>query len=47
VRVKICGITRPDDAELAVSLGAWAIGLTFHEPSPRMVDVETAAVIGA
>jgi phosphoribosylanthranilate isomerase len=47
VHVKICGITRPEDAELAVSLGAWAIGLIFHEPSPRAVDVTTAAEIGA
>jgi phosphoribosylanthranilate isomerase len=47
VHVKICGITRPDDAEQAVSLGAWAIGLTFHEPSPRKVDLQTAATIGA
>jgi len=47
VHVKICGITRPEDAELAVALGAWAIGLIFHEPSPRVVDVTTAAEIGA
>jgi phosphoribosylanthranilate isomerase len=47
VRVKICGITRPEDAEHAVSLGAWAIGLIFHEPSPRKADLETAAAIGA
>jgi phosphoribosylanthranilate isomerase len=47
VHVKICGITRPEDAELAVSLGAWAIGLIFHEPSPRAVDVTTAADIGS
>jgi phosphoribosylanthranilate isomerase len=47
VHVKICGITRPEDAELAVSLGAWAIGLIFHEPSPRAVDLTTAAEIGA
>src|SRR3954447_15030712 len=47
VRVKICGITRRDDAELAVELGAWAIGLIFHEPSPRKVDPDTAAAIGA
>jgi phosphoribosylanthranilate isomerase len=47
VRVKICGITRRDDAELAVELGAWAIGLIFHEPSPRRVDLQMAAAIGA
>jgi phosphoribosylanthranilate isomerase len=47
VQVKICGITRRDDAELAVGLGAWAIGLIFHGPSPRKVDVDTAAAIGA
>src|SRR3954466_9594252 len=47
VRVKICGITRPEDAEQAVGLGAWAIGLIFHEPSPRKVDLDMAAAIGA
>jgi phosphoribosylanthranilate isomerase len=47
VRVKICGITRREDAELAVELGAWAIGLIFHEPSPRRADPQEAAAIGA
>jgi phosphoribosylanthranilate isomerase len=47
VRVKICGITRRDDAELAVELGAWAIGLIFHEPSPRKAELQAAAAIGA
>jgi phosphoribosylanthranilate isomerase len=47
VHVKICGITRPEDAELAVSLGAWAIGLIFHAPSPRAVDMAAAQEIGA
>lgn len=47
MQVKICGITRPEDAELAVSLGAWAIGLIFHEPSPRSVEMATAEAIGA
>jgi phosphoribosylanthranilate isomerase len=46
-RVKICGITRADDAHRAVDLGAWAIGLIFHEPSPRSVDVDVAEAIGA
>jgi phosphoribosylanthranilate isomerase len=47
VRVKICGITRRDDAQLAIELGAWAIGLIFHEPSPRKADLDVAAAIGA
>ena len=44
-RVKICGITRREDADLAVSGGAWAIGLNFAAESRRRVDVETAAEI--
>ena len=44
-RVKICGITRPEDGALAASLGADAIGLVFHRPSPRFVDLETARSI--
>ena len=47
MRVKICGITRREDAELAVGHGAWAIGLIFHEPSPRRADLQVAAGIGA
>lgn len=35
--VKICGITRPQDARLAEELGAWAIGLNFYAKSPRAV----------
>ncbi len=35
VRVKICGVTRVQDAHLAEELGAWAIGLNFYEKSPR------------
>jgi phosphoribosylanthranilate isomerase len=34
-RVKVCGITCLEDAELAVELGAWAVGMVFYEPSPR------------
>lgn len=47
MRVKICGITRRDDAELAIELGAWAIGLIFHDPSPRRVELDAAVAIGA
>jgi phosphoribosylanthranilate isomerase len=45
-RVKICGITRSEDARLAAELGAWAIGLVFHGPSPRAVDLDDAEQIG-
>ncbi len=44
-RVKICGITRLDDAELAVELGAWAIGMVFFGPSPRRCSLEEAQSI--
>jgi len=37
-KVKICGVTRPQDARLAEKLGAWAIGLNFYEKSPRAVS---------
>jgi phosphoribosylanthranilate isomerase len=44
-RAKICGITSREDAELAVGLGAWAIGLIRWPRSPRACDAETAAAI--
>ena len=42
-RVKVCGITRPEDAELAVELGAWALGFILWAPSPRAADPAVAA----
>ena len=46
-RVKICGITNLEDAEEAVRLGAWAIGLNHHPASPRMCPPDAAAEIGS
>ena len=45
VRVKICGITRPQDALAAANAGADAIGLVFYEKSPRYVTIDTARLI--
>jgi len=45
VRVKICGITSPEDARAAVVAGADALGFMFYEPSPRCVTPEQAAAI--
>jgi phosphoribosylanthranilate isomerase len=42
-RVKVCGITRPEDAELAVELGAWALGFILWPGSARHVDPAMAA----
>lgn len=46
-KVKICGITRLEDAELAASLGAWAIGMIFYRHSPRRCSPAQAQLITA
>jgi phosphoribosylanthranilate isomerase len=46
-RVKICGITRLEDAELAAELGAWALGMIFYDASPRSCSLEQAQAIVA
>lgn len=45
--VKICGITSLADAELAVELGAWAIGMIFYDGSPRQCSLAEAQRITA
>ncbi len=40
--VKVCGVTRLQDAQLAVELGAWAVGMVFYEPSPRACSMDEA-----
>jgi len=42
VRIKICGITRPGDAEQALALGADTVGCVFHVASARHVTAEIA-----
>jgi phosphoribosylanthranilate isomerase len=45
--VKICGITRLEDAEAAVAAGAGAIGFVFWPKSPRFIDPHRARAIAA
>lgn len=47
VRVKICGLCTPEQAELAVRAGADAIGMVFHPDSPRYVEPAAAREICA
>ena len=42
LRVKICGITREEDARLAADLGAWAVGFIFWPGSARFVHPQVA-----
>jgi phosphoribosylanthranilate isomerase len=44
-RVKVCGLTRPEDALAAARFGADAVGLIFYPRSPRVVDIERARTV--
>ncbi len=46
-RVKICGITKAEDAAQAARLGADAIGMVFYDASPRHVSIEQSRKIVA
>jgi phosphoribosylanthranilate isomerase len=45
LRVKICGVTRPDDARAAVDAGADYVGLNFYAKSPRYLGIHDAAAV--
>ncbi len=45
VRIKICGITTPDDGVMAAAAGADAVGLVFWPKSPRFIDAAQARAI--
>jgi phosphoribosylanthranilate isomerase len=47
VKVKICGITRVEDARAAIAFGADLIGLNFYAPSPRSISLQRAKEIRA
>lgn len=44
-KVKICGITRSEDARAAVDAGAHALGFVFYRPSPRYIEPAAARYI--
>lgn len=44
-RIKVCGLTRLEDAVLSTQLGAWALGFIFYPQSPRYVAPETVRKI--
>ncbi|MTI12938.1 phosphoribosylanthranilate isomerase [Sansalvadorimonas verongulae] len=45
MKVKICGLRNPSDAQVAAECGADAIGFMFYEPSPRNLTLEEGRVL--
>ncbi|MDD9899395.1 MAG: phosphoribosylanthranilate isomerase [Alphaproteobacteria bacterium] len=45
MRIKICGLTRYEDAKLAHNLGAWALGFIFYEGSKRCITTDAAETV--
>ncbi len=45
IRIKICGVTTPEDARLVADAGADAVGLNFYPKSPRFVTPTQAAAM--
>jgi phosphoribosylanthranilate isomerase len=46
-KIKFCGLTDPDDAVLAVRVGAWAVGMIMWPGSPRRCSLDVATEIAA
>ncbi len=46
-RIKICGLTREQDIDVAVSAGVDAVGFVLYAPSPRAVTAKRAAAVSA
>ena len=47
VRIKICGLTRPEEVRCVSGLGVDAVGLNFYPPSPRFLSVPAARAVRA
>ena len=47
IQIKTCGLSTPETVDAAIAAGATHIGLVHFEPSPRHVDLATAAALRA